>query len=340
MIETNAILAISSLDRYTTQNTNIFTNVGPVRSTPATQNFGLVGSYQTAKPYSNDFQINTPGVLTYGYISKIIVSQIQLQYNIPTVNSFRNNFFLLQTGEPDVDSYFIFIPSGFYTPSELAAVVELQIKANAPLIPYNFDVSYNQELNKFDFTTALGNLPFRFPNLSELLLNPQLTPNILNNILKTYKLLGIGVANGTYRPFQTSQVAPDFLYTPYIDIYSNALTAYQKLSDGNSTVARPKGLISRVYLSGVGGPQNTRTDVALGSAPFVVTLDLNSPKVIKWTKDVAINSIDFELRDCYGDLIPIGATGAELDASNTPNEESFQTEFQMTLLCVEGEQEY
>jgi hypothetical protein len=112
------------------------------------------------------------------------------------------------------------------------------------------------------------------------------------------------------------------------------------LSDGNSTVARPKGLISRVYLSGVGGPQNTRTDVALGSAPFVVTLDLNSPKVIKWTKDVAINSIDFELRDCYGDLIPIGATGAELDASNTPNEESFQTEFQMTLLCVEGEQEY
>ena len=59
---------------------------------------------------------------------------------------------------------------------------------------------------------------------------------------------------------------------------------------------------------------------ALGSEPFVVTADLNSPKIIRWSPDVAVPNIDFQLRDCYGDLIP----------------DIFPTEFQMTLLCVEG----
>jgi hypothetical protein len=78
-----------------------------------------------------------------------------------------------------------------------------------------------------------------------------------------------------------------------------------------------------VYLSGVGNPQTTSNTSALGTAPFVMTADLNSPKVIRWNPDVAVPSIDFQLRDCYGDFIP-------------GQEEGLHTEFQMTLLCVEG----
>jgi hypothetical protein len=328
MIETNAILAISSLDRYTTQNTDAFNPVSQDFAGPATQNFSLVGSYNNIPPYSNDFQINTPGVLTYGYISKIVVSQIQLQYNIPTVNVGLNDSIPINfTIVPGVTAIAtVDLPYGFYTPAELAAITEIQINANPALAPSNITVTYSQDLNQFEFSANGINKPFFFPNLQQLVNNFGQTSRAFERYLKTYKLFGIGIDNAVPSQDQISQLAPNFLYTPYIDIYSNALTAYQKLSDGNSTVARPKGLIARVYLSGVGGPQITRTDQALGFAPFVVTLDLNTPKVIRWTKDVAINSLDFQMRDCYGDLISGDDVG-------------FSTEFQMTLLCIEGEQD-
>jgi len=81
-------------------------------------------------------------------------------------------------------------------------------------------------------------------------------------------------------------------------------------------------LIARVLLSGVGTARYTTGTMALGSTPFVMTADLNTPKVIQWTPDIAVPSIDFQLRDCYGELIP-----GDL--------ERYPTEFQMTLLCVE-----
>ena len=54
-----------------------------------------------------------------------------------------------------------------------------------------------------------------------------------------------------------------------------------------------------------------------------MTSDLNSPKVIEWTSDVAVPSIDFQLRDCYVELIP-------------GDVEKYPSEFQMTLLCLES----
>ena len=77
-----------------------------------------------------------------------------------------------------------------------------------------------------------------------------------------------------------------------------------------------------MYLSGTGNIQDTTNTSTLGSRAFVVTADLNSPKIIRWSPDVAVPSIDFQLVDCYGALIPVGY--------------GFQTEFQMTLLCSEG----
>jgi hypothetical protein len=80
-----------------------------------------------------------------------------------------------------------------------------------------------------------------------------------------------------------------------------------------------------VYLSGVGNPQTTTGTSALGSAPFIMTADLNSPKVIRWTPDVTVTQIDIQVKDQYGDLLP-------------GYDKGFNTEFQMTLLCVEHNQ--
>jgi len=295
------------------------------------QENALIGAYlRFPNPPSNNFTIQSPGALIYGYIDRIVVSQIQVQCNIPTIIPGRNDIFFIGLNSTNV-IYEVFIPYGFYVPEELAAMLQSQIAAVPALAAAEIDVSYDPQ-NGFVFqSTSVPSVYFYFPDNEEILNTPGQTSRTVSVALKAYKVLGMTKLNSDIGPpgidFQFSSTAPNFLYTPYIDFYSDVLTNYQTIKDTNTSVAKPKGLIARVYLSGNGNVQTTTPTSALGTQPFVVTADLNSPKVIKWSKDVAIPSIDFQLLDCYGDFIP----GPDVQTYYS------QTEFQMTLLCVEGE---
>jgi len=359
----NAILAISSTDRYIA---NLPGKVNqPFSNTAEAQWLGGL-------PLSNDFSISAPSALINGYIEKIIVSQIQLEYYVPTIIPGRNDTLLINIESPVGSSTFIpikiTIPYGFYKPSELANLLQALITLYADAIIPDFDgfiVSYNQGSTPYQSNTNVLNLSVGFvfePSDSARRIYfplpstevPGLSPNEFTTVYRTYRLLGLTQQNANPSNQQFSSAAPTFLYTPYIDIYSDNLTNYQRLKDTDSSTSKRKGLIARLYLSGVGQPQATSeisnlaelafnfngedgtgtlssvsTD-ALGSSPFIMTYDLNSPKVINWTPDVAVNSLDFQMRDCYGDLLfcqgnPVGAYNGEV----------FNTEFQMTLLCVE-----
>ena len=285
----------------------------------------LLGQYRNLEPYCNNFTISSPGALIYGYIDRIVVSQIQLQYNIPTICFGRNNklpIFSDASLLPIAEK--LTIPFGFYTPDELAAAVQALITANSNLTPLQLTVAYNLK-DGFIFTSGTS-LNFYFPSF-DLMLVDNFSQSEINVVLKTYRTFGMNTENseigGGGSPSQISFEYPNFLYTPYIDIYSDVLTNYQTIKDTNTSIAKPKGLIARILLSGVGNPQYTTETFALGSSPFVMTADLNTPKVIQWSRDVAVPSIDFQLRDCYGEFIP-------------GDVERYPTEFQMTLLCIEG----
>jgi len=335
----NAILAISSTDRYIA---NFGNAAQPYSNT-------LEALYFALPPYSNDFQITAPGAIMNGYIDKIIISQIQLQYNLPTIMPNVNDLFVIRYESAVGSGSFIFtrfdIPYGFYTPDELAAILEIQL---GTYVDSNFTVRYQQNVNVY-VGAKIGAVPgfiflsntgrrFSFPNTTEW----ANTPVSLTNSLKLYRTMGINLINSFPETQQTSSLPPEFLYTPYVDIYSDALTNYQKLKDTDSSTSKRKGLIARVYLSGVGAPQLTTSSSvnqagtiisssnALGSYPFVATFDLNNPKIINWTPDTAINSLDFQMRDCYGDLLFVHDPYADPEATET-----FNSEFQMTLLCVE-----
>jgi hypothetical protein len=310
----NAILAINSLDRYIR-----------VLGGNANQPFSayLVGQYFGRRPYSNNFTITSPGALIYGYINRIVISQIQIQYNVPTVIIDLNDRFFIGVGDPAADDkYDVSIPYGYYTPDELAAQLQTQINAVPQLGALTFTVFYNPR-DGFLFDATAN---FYFPDLNQIETTPGETAESVTTVLKTYRLLGMNFQNSFPETQQYSRVIPNFLYTPYIDFYSDVLTNYQNMKDTNTSVAKPKGLIARVYLSGNGNLQDQTATMALGSAPFVVTADMNSPKIIRWSPDVAVPSIDFQLRDCYGDLLP-----------TSPDTDALSTEFQMTLLCVEDE---
>jgi hypothetical protein len=324
------VTIVSVVGTQITINLPVTSNSGGTRSLNQTTRYSsaqqptsnsLLGQYRNLPPYCNNFTISSPGALIYGYIDKIIVSQIQVQYNIPTICFGRNDklAFEWNTGANVV---IITIPFGFYTPDELAAAIQAIITATPGLSTLQLTVAYNLK-NGFTFTSG-NSTNFSFPS-PELLLGYAYTQTQINTILKTYKTIGMNFENSeiTNQATQTSFEYPNFLYTPYIDIYSDVLTNYQSVKDTNTSVSKPKGLVARVLLSGVGNPQYTTDLFALGSSPFIMTADLNSPKVIQWSRDVAVPSIDFQLRDCYGDFIP-------------GDVERYPTEFQMTLLCIEG----
>ena len=288
----------------------------------------LVGSYKSLSPYANNFTISSPGALIYGYINKIIVSQIQVQYNVPTVNAGLNDNFYLYSATKG-DYYNIDIPHGFYTGSNLAAVLQAIIiitngDLGQPPIA-DMTVSYVPTVG-FSFASAIDT--FRFPTPDELDGQIGFTQEQIATFYKTLRLLGMDPTNDVEQNQQISERIPIFLYTPYIDIYSDVLTNYQNIKDTNTSISKSKGLIARVYLSGVGNPQNTNGNTDLGTVPFIMTADLNSPKIIQWTPDVAVPSIDFQVFDQYNQLLPMGPP---LTSSDT----KYQTEFQITLLCSE-----
>ena len=335
----SSILAVSSLDRYTQGNSK---NVSRTDT-------ALINLYSGTGQPGNNFELVSSGAYIYGYITRIAISQVQLDYRLPTVVPSNNVWpqFGNIRNKPVVignDALVIFvdsnpigqqtqlipIPYGFYTPEELAAILTIQVRTFRGL--ETMTVTYTQANvpapaaqqgggNGFIFQVPDGDATFSFYSAPQLI--SRYSPNQVLSILKTYRMLGIEQdINRVFPPtfFYLTQ-APNFLFTPYIDIVSNTLTKFQKVKDSDTTPYGRVGLVARVYLSGVGAPQPTSATYALGSQPFLMTADLNTPKVIRWNKDQTVYNLDFQLYDQYGDLLYW-----------SPNE---PTEFQMTLLCME-----
>lgn len=307
---TNVVGNQVTIDQAVTANSNgnVIVNQLSTISYKANQpvSNSLLAQYQNSDPPCYNFTIQSPGALIYGYIDRIIVSQIQIQYNIPTVIANKNDTFY-------INQQAVVIPYGFYTPDDLATVLQVRIRAATNVI--DCLVTFDPQ-DGFLFTSAGFTISFT---------NALAIPTAdRDKVLKTYRLLGITKDNITSANIQYSRDYPNFLYTPYIDIYSDVLTNYQTVKDTDSSVGKFKGMVARIYLSGTGNVQHTTAETALGSSPFVMTADLNNCKIIKWSPDVAVPSIDFQLYDQYNEFIP----GAE---------DGFSTEFQATLLCIEGQ---
>lgn len=356
MTEPNAILAISSLDRY-----NLSQGLG---GKPASSSNSLENQYNKTGAPCNNFQIGGFGALIYGYIKKIQISQTQLQYNVPTVVPDGNDQMLISLVEiafPNTINYALLkIPFGYATPEELAALLQIQYNNSSLYALSPITIRYRSESNDFDFE-VLDNQTYKlaFPTLIQIkfyLVFNNINPAASTIILKTYRLFGIDITNSVPSNQQFSGVNPEFLYTQYVDIFSTALTKYQKVKDNSSSAAGGSCLIARIFLSGEGIPQNTGGEASLasfdgtqpvpitnyayplGSRPFVVVQDCNTPKVVRWNQDEAVYTLDFQLRDQYGDLLFTQFDGGYLVPNDSRNSNTiFYTEFQMTLTCIEGE---
>ena len=112
------------------------------------------------------------------------------------------------------------------------------------------------------------------------------------------------------------------VYTKFIDICSSRLTQFQRVKDATTLINNTNtDVIARVYACPPNVTLNGAQPGQLFSTPWVMTIDYNTPKHIRWSPDQAINNFDIQLKDEYGQIIHWSTT--------------YPTEYQMTFLASE-----
>lgn len=122
---------------------------------------------------------------------------------------------------------------------------------------------------------------------------------------------------------KASTYAP-MVYTTYIDIVSTKLTYYQNVKDGTTKSGSRDNIICRLYIADETSTsptigyywnsqgnyaQNFQVNPPAGSIPFVIHRQFKSPKQFMWEKNAAIDWVDIELYDDYGQPLYVPPEG-------------------------------
>ena len=319
-------LHLDSLDRYLSSmlTTNaIFTNF-PSQNVaklagPLLLNTSLSGTnmiIQSARP------------LVYGYFGRIALTQFCLKYMQPTIRTGYNDVFSIalatSASGPVFASANITIPEGYYSLTQLAAQLQVQLRAsnaamNAATVIAPRDTG-NTNGDGFLVNTGSG---FVFmavvlaTGVSEATQLQRL--RCLRTLGFTRPMLGYPNINTTG---QTSGVptyyliasgsAPNLLPTDYVDIVSTALTNYKDAKDANSSVSSPGAVMGRIWLTE--GAVNVSYDPAdaanVGDSPLTVTKTWSNPNWCQWSPNQTINAIDIRLLDMYGETLDWSSVNA------------------------------
>jgi hypothetical protein len=305
-----AQLLVDSLDRY-------------VNSAPPTDASGIFVFPTSSSNWTLYLNNNTLN----GLFTRLAVTQINFQWNLPTIIKNYNNEFTLVVNPTTTNTlYTITIPEGFYTPTTLATAIQASLNFQA-ILAGTWTCSFTNFRFIIELTPA--------PGVNDWIMTPGIqnnssTAQVIQRCRETCGFSSGAMADNTPLLVHSSGV-PSMLPTRFIDIVSSYLTKYQRAKDNTSLRSgRVSNVIARIY------PQapNTSTPLtdtnSIGSQPFNLLIDYNTPKYITWSPDESLASIDFQLVDDLGLLIPTGidiAGGSIYDKT---------CEYQMTILATEN----
>ena len=310
---TNAILAVSSRDRYP----------------------GIISSQEViTSPYN--FTLYKNQNYLNGFFSQIALSEIRFPWHIAPFTDNNGVMFVdiyLTTpplgptvfqGTVDIVGYH---PpyDGWTTCEELATLFTDQVLAVYPTS--GALCTFHNNTCTFEFTTT-GFYKFvlrpttiqdpAFPNRTTIyqMMNwPSYIPGVLN-----------------YQPETDALSGPaTMLRTNFIDITCNQLTYNQAVKDAD-TGECSRDLICRLYLiptypTPAGFPL-TFADV--GAYPFLVYKDFSTPKQIKWSSNIPVASLQFQIYDDQGCPLATGDEGLGGFYGD-----GHQPDWDMTLLVTE-----
>lgn len=304
-----ALMSIDSGDRI----------VG-VRSTP---------SYipQNLSPYS--FSVTQDQAYLSGYFTRVAVTSVYFPYTMPTI-TLGNRQMIIQysiggTG-PVVSTtlsleYQVSVPPFFgsagkwYTCTTLAAELQGKIRANTPMT--GFTVTFDTEQYRFIANTN---------NTDQFTFVPVYLQNYNPGVFAMMNWNNKGSPGGinSLGPVLDSGV-PNLLQTRYVDIVCEQLTYPQDVRD-SSTQVRSHDSICRIYLEDPDVPIHDQ-----GSKPFIMRIDFNTPKQIKWVPGTSIANMNFRVLNQYGGVLTQGT-----EVTPTPGLDSNNQDWAITLQATEN----
>jgi hypothetical protein len=306
-----------------------------------------------------DIYINKQTPLMFGYMTRVSLTDININWDTPNVND-RNNTLTIRIADVSgyaspsniIGTYRIAIPTQFRTPDNIANIVRVSLN--------NLTISGMTGVNAFQVV--------HFPAQAEFVVvidNTLTTAPRYLSILppgKTYDIDGVypsGSFKGkvdddlTYmmgyshiaelKNYFTESIASSFAscqYTPYIDIVSTFLTKNQNVRDNDSSLRNGQAKLARVYLSHPGANNQFSIDDdgviiscnIVGVRPFVLHKEFENPKVISWNTTENIDIVDLKVLDHRGNAIFIeqSVVSKSTDLVKLGNTASFQFTLQIT----------
>lgn len=255
-----------------------------------------------------------------GQIQSVEVSEVNFPYDIPNIQAGFNTFSLLSTYAPP--GSIITVPPGFYTGTELATAINDAIDAFAVgegIIADDLPTfTYDDTTNRFTVEAPVTpdactlNSPYTFPGVAPAAVYPEPTNKLGKDIFSIMGFLrsqanepvgslGALVVSSTGNPIDgpasvTGAQAAPLAFTQYIDICSPQLCKFQFFRDGSTTnLARRSDVICRLYIA-----NNVATQEEEGTRPFIINRQYTNARVMRWTADNAVGTIDVNLYDDVG----------------------------------------
>jgi len=261
---------------------------------------------------TNNFILSAKGngALLYGYFTRIAITQLSFDWYFQTISVGYNDTIRVTNTTTATTATINLLTaagttSGYFSPADLATLLEDALKATAGIGNPALTVTYNALYGALEFATNDGS-DLRF--VAPLQADPG-QGALYKNLLKTYRTLGVSnavmvVAN------DTGVFSPPRAPTSYVDILSERLTKFQRVKDADTDQLQPRSTqIARLYLCPPGQRVLVQETQALGSEPFTICVDYNTPKQIKWSPGEALYQIDLQVRDMDGDLLPWDGIG-------------------------------
>jgi len=337
-------LHVDSRDRYTPR---------MFRTTDVFTNFPSQTVSKTAGPFMLDSREN-PGTvvkisnqrnLINGYFSRIALTEISINLATQQILVGFNGRFYFTTNNAGVQTArTAAIPAGWYTPVTLAAAIQVAIRAAAAELPSftcnapytvansplqfgfvfatNTAVTMRMDLNQTGVEQGSAEASARFLRLIGF---TNRTPFGYSEFNEGQQTLTAGAFAATL-----SGGAPQYAYTPYIDIFSSYLSNYKAPKDASTTLGSRYTHLARVYMAECplqGGGFNTSVPVIapdrmiVGTSPTIVYKSFMKPNWCEWSPNQSIDQIDITLREAGGALLNWSPTSrTEFDATFTLSE--------------------
>jgi hypothetical protein len=289
-------------------------------------------------PYN--FTIRKNENLMAGFFTRLAVTEVNFPWTIPNINQKTNKILVSY----DINGTFtalttIVIPVGFYTPAQLAAQMQIKVRAlDAGLA--SFVMAYGQDISlsvgisgeepSFSYRTDISVNTISFDPLPY-----NTTAYPYNSQTKQlFDLLGFEDANS----IQATNGIGAYTYCQairYVDIVCNVLTSVSALKD-NTSQPVVRDMLCRVYLGDGGGTGQSTTkpsDAAFcppGCMPLTIYRNFTNPKQIQWLPNQNIpGTLQFQVYDDAGDLLANSLADPAVAYSQATN-------FSFTLLVSEN----